>query len=55
MDEAFTAAALSNSFFADMVIGNCIGYVGWCQAGMLEPTDAYYEGRADKERVNLGD
>lgn len=53
MDEAFTAAALSNSFFADMVIGNCIGYVGWCQAGMLEPTDAYYEGRADKERWNL--
>lgn len=53
MDEAFTAAALSNNFFADIAVGNCIGYVGWCQSGMLEPVDEYYKGRNDLDRWNM--
>ena len=53
MDEAFTAAALAGQFFADVVTANCIGFVGWCQSGMLEETDKYFEGREDPERWNI--
>lgn len=52
LDEAFTAASLSNSFFADIVTANCIGYVGWCLGNMLEETDKYLNARTDKERWN---